>query len=387
MSPQTDDEATSSAPAGTSIDNQQNEADAVDEALSSASQDKPIEQPQIAESLSAVKTSTSSLCSEPSIDQQRSSGSSDGVENQLQKRITELEDELRYFKLKKDPKREVIEHTLLQVELTQLREKNLKLCTNLQVVREKYQALESEHHKCWEQMKEAIEKAVGNLSAGLDLSKGASTSRGLKTEGVMSGAALFPQNWVFDPKVEKASGVPSGLQAGNFGFNARPQARVLQNNGPKVPKPPLFDFSSSPFASNPLTATGSSPFATNPLTATGSSPFASSPLTATESSSSASKPYSAAGSSPFASNPFAATGTTPGPFSSLRAKKPTPSKPASVLDDFFLQSEKGGANKEWFPDPAKSGGSAAVDVTPASGGSKKDYGVEADAEGERGEST
>lgn len=251
MSTQVPKEASSSASPEILINQRQREAGAVGEALSSAPLDESINPLQIAGPSNAVKTSMSPVSSEPLIDQQRSAGSSDAVRDQLEKQIAGLEDEIRHFKLKQDPNREVIKHTLLQEELAQLREKNLNLSIDLRVAREKYQALESEHHKGQEQMKEAMEKAMENLSAGLDLSKRASTSLGLKS-GVEPGASLFQQRSIVGPKTENASGVPNVLQTSNFGFDACPPARTFQPNRPEVPKPPLFDFSSSPFPINPF---------------------------------------------------------------------------------------------------------------------------------------
>ena len=121
---------------------------------------------------------------------------SSSVEDQLRKVIAGLEAEIRQLKLSHDPSREGVKHTLLQEELTQVRETALNLRVELQVAQaghrlleQKHLALESEHERC----KKLMQKAVENLSTGLNLPNGESTNLGLPTEGVAPNAVQIKE--------------------------------------------------------------------------------------------------------------------------------------------------------------------------------------------------
>lgn len=218
MSPRASEEAMSSAPPAALIDQQETASSAVDEPTCSASPATSINQQQTASS--AVEDTISSASPATLIDQHQTPGPSNAVEDQLRNQINGLEDEVRQLKLNQDPKREATKHTLLQEDLVQLREEKLNLRVDLQVAQEKHRrleekyeklhALESEHQRC----KNLMQKALENLSIGLDISNGESDNPGLTTEGVTPGASLSSRKSVSNPPVEKASGTPSAFQIG-----------------------------------------------------------------------------------------------------------------------------------------------------------------------------
>ena len=118
------------------------------------------------------------------------------VEDQLRKEIAGLEAEIRQLKLNQDPSREGVKHALIQEELAQIRETILNLRVELQVAQvvhrlleQKHHALENEHERC----KGLMQKAVENLSTGLEPSNGESTNLGLPTEGVASNAVQIKE--------------------------------------------------------------------------------------------------------------------------------------------------------------------------------------------------
>ena len=217
MSLPTSEEAKPPATPATPIAQQETTSTVGEETISSAFPKFLGDQQQTVEPSSAIKESTASLFQEVLIHHPQSSGPPSSVEDQLRKQITGLEDEIRQFKLEQEPSRGLVKHTLLQEELAQLREKNLNLRVDLQLAHEKHQALESEHHKYKKQMKRFLEKAMKNLSTGLDLSKGGSADPGLTTEGVVAGASLAPQQSISNTIVEKIGGTPSAFQFGAIG--------------------------------------------------------------------------------------------------------------------------------------------------------------------------
>lgn len=112
-------------------------------------------------------------------DQQQTEAPCSAIEDQLKKEVAGLEAEIRQLKRNQDPAREGVRHTLVQEELAQIRETNLNLRVELQVAQkghrvleEKYHALVRQHERCIE----FVQKAVENLSTGLELSNRDSTN-------------------------------------------------------------------------------------------------------------------------------------------------------------------------------------------------------------------
>lgn len=190
------------------------------------------------------------------------------VEDQLRKEIAGLEAEIRQLKLNQDPSREGVKHTLLQEELTQIRETALNLRVELRVAQDghrlleqKHLALENEHERC----KKLMQKAVENLSTGLNLSNGESTNLGLPTEGIAPNAVQIneedhpptlltgsatkgsPVSAIFgQPSIRSPAGQPLSLTPGAF----------LKNK--HIPKS-LFNRSASAPTSSHFHATSPSP--------------------------------------------------------------------------------------------------------------------------------
>lgn len=233
----------------------------------------------------------SSASSATLIDQQQTVGLSSAVEDQLRGQIAGLEDQIRQLKLNPDPNREGMKQRVLQEELSQLHEKNLNLRVELQVAQEghrlleeKYHTLENEHERC----KKLMQKAVENLSTGLDPSNGDSANLGLTIEGAA------PR-----PPAEKDSGSPNAVQIGEetrpSGFpldstiggspvqanlfgqpSVRSPAQPLhsmsgafQNNQPHTPKSPFPSSASGPrpfnFLTTPSLAFGAAAGSLGPL--------------------------------------------------------------------------------------------------------------------------
>ena len=189
---------------------------------STASTEVSIHQQQTAETTDGDEKTTSSNCQALSLNHLQHSESSNSTEDQLPKLITGP-DNIHQSKLNQDQKREVVKHTLLQEELTQLREENLNLRVDLQLAREKHKLLESEHHECEKrkkQMGKAMKKAIKNLSTSLNLSEGGSADPEPTTGGVVAGVSLPPQQPAHDPTVEKSSSTLSAFQAGVTGSTA-----------------------------------------------------------------------------------------------------------------------------------------------------------------------
>ena len=180
-----------------------------------------------------------SAFSEHLVDQQKNAGPSNSVEDQLRRQITGLEDKIRQFKINQDPSCAFVKHSLLQEELAQVRENNLNLRVDLQVAKEKHQALKREHQKYKPQMKKVLEKAIKNLSRGLDLSKGGSGNAGLTTEGVAPQSSLRPQQSISYPTAEKTSVTPSAFQF-SFTGSTGESSLVQTNTFGQIPAPGTY---------------------------------------------------------------------------------------------------------------------------------------------------
>ena len=134
-------------------------------------------------------------------------------EDQLHKQIARLEDDIHQVKLDQGPNREAVKHTLLLGELAQVREENLNLRVELQVAQEsvqylekklgKHQVLGSELERC----KHLMQKAIDDLSTGLELSNNKSPNLGLAAKAVPFDASLLPQQSVSSGPVATATRV------------------------------------------------------------------------------------------------------------------------------------------------------------------------------------
>ena len=217
MSPRTPADAKLTASLTAFIALQEPASSACETPISSASPAISIDQQQNAGPSSVLGKGIPSNLQEPSINHLQSSGPSSSVEDQLREKITKLEDEIRQFKLKQDPSREIVKHTLLQEELAQLREKNLNLRVDLQIAHDEHQSVRRGYFEIKKRMEKAMKKATRYLSMGLDLSEGDSASPGQSTEGAIPAASLPPKQSVGNPKVEKTSGTPSALSTGVTG--------------------------------------------------------------------------------------------------------------------------------------------------------------------------
>ena len=199
----------STASSTTSVEKQQNAgvSKVVEEGTSSASPSTLIGQQQTAGDSSVAEEAMSS--SPATLIDQKNAGPSTAVEGQLRKPIARLEDDIHQLKLDQDPNREAVKYTLLRDELAQLREKELNVRVELQLAREsvwflekkleKHQVLGSELERC----KQLMQKAINDLSNGLDLSNRKSPKLGLATEAVPFGASLLPQQSVSSGPIEK----------------------------------------------------------------------------------------------------------------------------------------------------------------------------------------
>lgn len=114
-------------------------------------------------------------------------------------------------------------------------------------------------------MQELMQKAIENLSCGLEISNRGSANLGPTTEGVTPGASLSSRESVSSTPAEKASGTPSAFQIGR---ESRPSGFLANSTSANIfGQPPIGSSAAEPLIFPP------NPFQTNQSHAS-KSPFA-----------------------------------------------------------------------------------------------------------------
>ena len=158
------------------------------------------------------------------------------TEDQLRKQIARLEDDIHQLKLDQGPNREAVKHTLLRDDLAQLREENLNLRVELQVAQESVRVLEKklEKHQVmgseFETCKQWMQKAIDDLSTGLELSNNKSPNLGLATKAVPFDASLLPQQPVSSGLVETATSVSNPFESKRDKSSSTPPTSSTDTN-------------------------------------------------------------------------------------------------------------------------------------------------------------